>query len=127
MSVLVFQYIHRQRSHRSLGGAVEPKASEAARWAAMLEAVAIGQGLPSNEGQTLYEAWVASEAPADCSCTMCSTVRRSSETERARKAVGGYRDPEGFWVFPNGLPAGEEPMGPYQVAEGIWADPDKVC
>ncbi|MEU5136947.1 hypothetical protein [Streptomyces californicus] len=127
MSVRVFRYVHEQRSHRTVGGTVAPPQSDAARWAAMLEAAAIDQGLPPAEGQALYEAWVDAERPADCTCAVCLVVRRSAEIHRAREAVGVYRDSEGFWVFPNGLPPGEEQMGPYQVAEGVWVDPDEDC
>ncbi|WP_030390934.1 hypothetical protein [Streptomyces sp. NRRL S-241] len=125
MSVRVFRHVHQERSHRTLGGVAEPPAAEAARWDAMLEAVAISRGLPADRGQVLYEAWVTAEQPPECSCTSCSAVRGALETERAREAAGAYRGENGFWIFPNGLPDGEEHAS-YQVAEGVWVHVDEA-
>ncbi len=126
MSVRVFHHVHQEHSHRTLAGAVEPPAAEAARWDAMLQAVAIARGLPADRGQELYEAWVAAERPAACPCTLCSTVRQAFETERAREASGAYQGECGFWIFPNGLPDGEELTGSYQIAEGVWVNADEA-
>ncbi|MBT2527438.1 hypothetical protein J7E91_18915 [Streptomyces sp. ISL-99] len=86
----------------------------------MLEAVAIGRGLPADRGQALYEKWVATEQPPECPCGSCGAVRRAFEVEEARQAAGACRGEDGFWIFPNGLPDGEETTGSYQVAEGVW-------
>ncbi|MEU5136951.1 hypothetical protein [Streptomyces californicus] len=74
MSVRVYRYVHEQRSHRSVGGTVAPPESDAARWAAMLEAGAISQGLPPDEGQALYEAWVQSKGERSMSSALFSSV-----------------------------------------------------
>ncbi|MGV2918826.1 hypothetical protein [Streptomyces alfalfae] len=125
MSVRVFRHVHLERSHRTLGGIAEPPAAEAARWDAMPEAVAISRGLPADRGRGLYEAWVAAEQPPECPCTSCSAVRSALETERAREAAGAYRGENRFWIFPNGLPDGEDHAS-YQVAEGAWVIADEA-
>ncbi|MFJ8732786.1 hypothetical protein [Streptomyces bauhiniae] len=122
MSTRVFRHIYHERSHRTLGGTVDPPAIEIARWDAMLEAVAIAKGLSTDVGKELYEGWVAAEQPAECTCPPCDTVRHAFEIERARNAAGAYRGENGFWIFPNGLPAGEKLAGPYQVADGVWVN-----
>lgn len=85
----------------------------------MLEAVAIARGLPAEKGRELYAAWVEKTRPAGCPCETCGVVRRAHEIEQSRLEVGGSRGPDGFWIFPNGLPD-EDRTGPYQVAEGVW-------
>ncbi|MGY3677526.1 hypothetical protein [Streptomyces sp. TE33382] len=105
---------------------MEPPAAEAARWEAMLEAVAISRGLAAARGRGLYEAWVAAEQPPECPCALCDAVRQAFETEQAREAAGAYRGENGFWVFPNGLPEGEKHSS-YQVAEGVWVHADEAA
>ncbi len=90
----------------------------------MLEAVALARGLPAEKGRELYQRWVEQTRPPECACETCGTVRRASEIEQARLDAGAYRGPDGFWIFPNGLPD-EEWSGPYQVAEGIWVHPEQ--
>ncbi|MFJ4741206.1 hypothetical protein [Streptomyces sp. NPDC088775] len=125
MSARVFRHVHQERSHRTLGGAVQPPGTETARWDAMLEAVAIGRGLPTYRGKELYEAWIADVQPAECPCKPCGAFRQALETERAREAAGAYRGENGFWDFPNGLPVGETLTGAYQIAEEVWVTADE--
>ncbi|MFD7898950.1 hypothetical protein [Streptomyces sp. NPDC059743] len=120
MSVRVFRHVHRERSHRTLDGSTALPEIEAARLEAMLEAVAISRGLPAEKGPDLYAAWVEAEQPTGCTCGTCTVVRTALEIEQARLDVGAYRDTEGFWVFPQGLPDGETYRGNYQSAPGVW-------
>ncbi|MET9779090.1 hypothetical protein ABZ023_33390 [Streptomyces sp. NPDC006367] len=123
MSLRVFRHVHHELSHRTRDGAVDPPAADAVRYDAMLEAVAIARGLAPEKGRALYEAWVEAEQPPGCDCSVCVTVRELRQVEQDRLAVGAYRDRDGFWVFPNGLPDGDKWSGLYQRAEGVWVYP----
>ncbi|MGV9693329.1 hypothetical protein ACWDUX_29965 [Streptomyces sp. NPDC003444] len=122
----VFQEIHREQCHKTVGGTIALPEVVVERHRVMFATVAVGLGVSETEARRQYAAWAADQ-PTGCACEGCEIGRRTyevlrerDEVERARLAVGAYRDDEGFWVFPNGLPPGDDWDGLYQTAPGVW-------